>query len=362
MSKKKSKSQNTQNSFIKLAFEQAKINLGSTGTNPAVGCVIEKNGAIISSAHTAVGGRPHAEFIALKKNIDFKDSNLYVTLEPCNHYGLTPPCTNIITKKNIKKVYFSISDYDNRTSNLSIKILSKKKIIVKKNLLEKYAKSFYESYYLNKIKNLPLIDAKIAVSKDFYSKSKKNRFITNKYSLSRAHLIRSQYECIVSTSKSINEDNSLLNCRIEGLTNKSPKIIIIDRFLKLKRNLDMFKSKSKIYLLTTIFDKKKIVSYKKKGINVLSFKTMNNQRDFFTIFDFIRKIGGTRILVESGVTFLDFLLNNNFINNIFIFQSNSFLLKNGLKPFNKDKFKNIRKSNQIRTNLFNDKLYKIKIK
>ena len=85
--------------FLKLAFEQAKINLGSTGTNPSVGCVVEKNGSIISAGYTSLNGRPHAEFNALKKNISFKNANLFVTLEPCSHFGKTPPCTNLIIKK-----------------------------------------------------------------------------------------------------------------------------------------------------------------------------------------------------------------------------------------------------------------------
>ena len=91
--------ENQKNNYLLLAFEQAKINLGSTKNNPSVGCIIEKNGSVISSSHTSFNGRPHAEYNALNKNINFKDANLYVTLEPCTHYGLTPPCTNIIIKK-----------------------------------------------------------------------------------------------------------------------------------------------------------------------------------------------------------------------------------------------------------------------
>ena len=102
---------------LALAFELAKINLGSTKENPSVGCVVEKNGSIISSGITSVNGRPHAEFNALNKNINFKNSNIYITLEPCSHYGKSPPCTNIIKKKGIKKIYYSINDYDDRSKN-----------------------------------------------------------------------------------------------------------------------------------------------------------------------------------------------------------------------------------------------------
>ena len=87
------------NFFSNLAFNIAEINLGKTNKNPSVGCVIVRNDTVISSAVTSVSGRPHAEYIALNKNINFNDAVMYVTLEPCAHFGLTPPCTNIIKKK-----------------------------------------------------------------------------------------------------------------------------------------------------------------------------------------------------------------------------------------------------------------------
>ncbi len=127
---------------IELAFEKAKINLGSTSTNPSVGCVVEKNGSIISSGSTSVYGRPHAEFNALNKNINFKGANIYTTLEPCSHRGQTPPCTDIIKKKGIKNVYYSINDFDKRSSNKSKKILNKNGIQIKNNLLKKNGLKF----------------------------------------------------------------------------------------------------------------------------------------------------------------------------------------------------------------------------
>ena len=91
------------NFFSSLAFNIAENNLGKTKTNPSVGCVVVKDGSVISSGITSINGRPHAEFNALNKKINFEGSTLYVTLEPCSHYGLTPPCTNIIKKKKDKK-------------------------------------------------------------------------------------------------------------------------------------------------------------------------------------------------------------------------------------------------------------------
>ena len=85
---------------MKLAYNQASKILGNTGENPAVGCVVVKNNKLISLAHTSFNGRPHAEKNALSnRKINFKGSVLYSTLEPCSHFGKTPPCTNIIKKK-----------------------------------------------------------------------------------------------------------------------------------------------------------------------------------------------------------------------------------------------------------------------
>ena len=97
---------NLTNRYLDLAFEKAKINLGSTKSNPSVGCVVEKDGSVISSGYTSIGGRPHAEFNALNKKVNFKNANLYVSLEPCSHFGKTPPCVRLIIKKKIKKVFF----------------------------------------------------------------------------------------------------------------------------------------------------------------------------------------------------------------------------------------------------------------
>ncbi len=150
---KKNRFRNKHLENLTLAFELAKINLGSTHENPSVGCVVEKDGSIISSGYTSVNGRPHAEFNALVKKKNFIDSNIYITLEPCSHYGKTPPCTDIIKRKGVKKVYYSIDDHDERSKNKSKNILSKKNISINKFIFKKKGLKFYESYYRLKKKN-----------------------------------------------------------------------------------------------------------------------------------------------------------------------------------------------------------------
>ena len=218
---KRSSKDNIHRHFLKLAYEKAKINLGSTGQNPSVGCIVVKDNSIVSSGCTSINGRPHAEFNALNKNINFKGANLYVTLEPCSHYGQTPPCINIIKKKGIKKVYFSSIDFDLRSKGKAKKKLKKLRIKSNSSLMNKFSKEFYKSYLFYHTNNFPYIDAKIALSEDFLSIKKSSRWITNSLSRKRAHLLRSEYDCIISTSKTINEDNAQLNCRINGLNSNN---------------------------------------------------------------------------------------------------------------------------------------------
>ena len=119
------------NFFMNLALMQAKKVIGNTNQNPAVGCVVTKKNVLISAASTSLSGRPHAEHNALnflKENPN--NSNIYVTLEPCSHYGETPPCTKKIIKGKIKKVFFSIYDPDQRSYNRCKKELNKKNIAV----------------------------------------------------------------------------------------------------------------------------------------------------------------------------------------------------------------------------------------
>ena len=92
--------------YMNLALKQARRGLGKTSTNPSVGCVIVKNNHVLNSAYTGFNGRPHAEHIALGRSLkNIKNSLMYTTLEPCSHYGKTPPCVNSIIKSRIKKVF-----------------------------------------------------------------------------------------------------------------------------------------------------------------------------------------------------------------------------------------------------------------
>ena len=270
MANKNSNSKHQDIKYLKLAYEQAMINLGSTAMNPSVGCIVVKNNSVIASGCTSIKGRPHAENITLQKKVNFYNSDMYVSLEPCSHYGKTPPCTKKIINKKIKRVIFSINDTDLRSKNKAAKKLINKKIAVKKNILKKFAREFYQSYFLQSSNQLPFVDAKLAISNDSFTINKKERWITNIKSRILGNFIRSKYDCLLTTSKTINDDNPRLDCRIEGLEKKTPDLVIIDRFFTIKKNLQIFKNKGrKIYILTSANNSLKENFFKKKGVKVI---------------------------------------------------------------------------------------------
>ena len=351
------------NNFLKLAFEKAKINLGKTRLNPSVGCIVVKNNSVISSGHTSINGRPHAEFNALRTKKNFSGSDLYVTMEPCTHFGKTPPCSKKISKKGIKRVFFSFYDVDKRTAK-KIKVNLEKKNIKTYKKSNKDYKDFYQSYFLTKKKSIPLIDAKIAISKDYLTINKGSKWITNTLSRNRAHLIRSEYDCILSTSKSINKDNSLLNCRLKGFDNNKPDLVIIDLNLRIKTKLNLFKKKKnrKIFIVTSVLKGKKFSYFRKLGIKMIPINSLNSKNDFISLFMILKKFSYNRIIVECGLVFLNELFKYKLISNLYMFQTSIRLGKKGENNTSNSKIKNFRLNNKIKVNLKGDNLYKIKIR
>ena len=346
------------NYFLDLAFHLAEKNIGHTGTNPSVGCVVVKNDTVISSGITSKKGRPHSEYNALNKLQNCTGASLYTTLEPCTHFGKTPPCVNIIIKKKIKKVYYAFEDPDIRTFKKAKKILKTKGITCKLIKSERF-NEFYKSYFYNKKTFKPFVTGKIAISKDYKTINKKKKWITNRVSRKIVHLFRNKYDCVMSTSKSINYDNALLNCRIDGLNNNKPDLFILDLKLKLKKNLAMnnLLNKRKTYLITLKNNSKKMSNYKKLGFKIILIDSLENKEDINKLYKKLYKIGYSRILVESGLTFLNFLIKNKMMNDLYIFKTNNNLGKNGK---NNDTSSYLKKnlSKQITINLNGDKLFK----
>ncbi len=318
--------------YMEIALDLARSREGHTGSNPSVGCVIVKNDNIISIGQTSINGRPHAELNAINNSIEnLKDSKMYVTLEPCCHYGKTPPCTKAIINSKINEVIYSVKDIDRRVSGKSFKILTSKKIKVRKGLLEKEVYKFYTPYFYNKKNKLPYVIGKLAVAKNdlIYSKTKKS--ITNTQSNKFTHFLRYKNDSILITYKTLNKDNPKLNCRLKKMKSFSPKRIILDSKLKTNTKSYIFKTANQ---KNTIFfyneaKKSKILEFKKKNIKIIKSKIKHNKNfDIIVILKKLFNLGSRNIIVEGGNELTKNFLREKLYNKFYLYKSPKKLSKN----------------------------------
>ena len=347
---------------MKLALNLANARRGLTGDNPSVGCVIVKNNKIISIGQTGYNGRPHAEHNAISNCLDnLRDSKMYVTLEPCNHYGKTPPCTKNIIKNKIGEVYYAIDDIDLKVKGKSYLILKKNNIKVKRGLLKKDAIKLYRSYSINRKKKLPYVIGKIALSNNNLIYSQFSKRITDQVSDKLTHYLRLKSDAILITSKTLNIDNPKLNCRLKGYNKFSPKRIILDTNL----NIDL-----KSYIATSITRENTIIfhnSYNRKKMKILVKKgtilirsniDKNRKLDLKKILKKLYSIGIRNLLVEGGDELTKNFLKKKLFNEFYMFKSPKNLLKkNKYLEFSSFKILNDKYS-RLKTNskLANDKL------
>ena len=335
MSSKKDRFSSKDKNYMKLAINLARSRKGLTGDNPSVGCLIVKNDTIISIGQTGYNGRPHAEHSAIKNSFEkLKGSKMYVTLEPCNHYGKTPPCTKNIIKSGISELIYSMEDIDKRVKGKSFKILSSKKIKVKRGLLKEDAKNLYDSYIKNRTSKLPYVTAKIAVSKNKLIYSKGTKRITAKNSDKITHYLRYKNDSIMISSKTLNIDNPKLTCRLKGYEKFSPKRIILDKNLDIKLKSYIFKSakKGNTIIFYNLSNTKKIKVLKKKGLILIKTKLdSEGLLDLKIVLKKLFKLGTRSLLVEGGDKISKNLIKDRLIDTFYLFQSPKILKINKVK-------------------------------
>ena len=361
MSTRKDKFSIKDKKYMRLALSLASARHGQTGKNPSVGCIIVKNNQIISIGQTGYNGRPHAEFNAITNATEILEgSTMYVTLEPCSHYGQTPPCTNKIIKNKIANLIYSVDDVDKNVKGKSFKILKSRNVIVKKGLLSKEMTKFYKPYLFNRINKIPYVTGKIAISKNNLIYSKGTKRITDIHSDKLTHFLRYKNDSLMISYKTLNEDNPKLNCRLDSLSKFSPKRIILDNYLETNINTYIFKTANKKN--TIIFykkaDKVKISIFKKKGIQLIKSNLLKNGNfDIKLILKKLYILGCRNLLVEGGNDLSRSFIKKRLFNHFYLFKSPKSLSKLvAYKDFNcfKELTQKYKNKNKINTKLRKD--------
>lgn len=309
----------------------AKKGLGKTSPNPMVGCVIVKNGRIIGDGYHKKAGFPHAEIEALNKaGKDAKGATLYVNLEPCSHYGRTPPCTDAIIKAGIKRVVASCLDVNPIVNGK--KILERKGIKVNIGLLKDEGHMLNEVYFKYTRTKMPFVILKVGMSLDGRisqgSESQRVResgkWITSEASRKIVHRLRSQVDGIMVGKGTIIKDNPYLTTRL--VKGKSPIRIVVTTDGKIPINSNVFGRKEDLIIAST----KKPPFEIAKNAEIIIIKEENGMVSLPELLLKLGERGITSILLEGGQRLIASFLNRCLIDKAIFFISPKLIGDDGL--------------------------------
>ena len=332
--------------YLDLALDLAYKGQHTTKPNPAVGCVIVKKNKIIGTGWHEKAGSDHAEIQALKAcNFRAKDSTCYVTLEPCAHYGKTPPCVDALIKAEIKKVVIITLDCNKLVNNKSIIKLKEHNIAIHvltdisssdQNYI-RAQKLISKAYELNKgffkrmKENKPWVVSKIATSLDgkIALKNGYSKWITGERSRADVHVLRASMSAIITTSRTVLKDNAKLNPRINPELNSNfwPIRVVLDQKLKTSVDNAIYQLPGKVLLFTDKQDKAK--NFIDKGISVHKSLELKNLIKFLA-----EEYQCNQILFEAGSILNTELLKQRLLDELIVYQSSKVLGSDGIDMFN----------------------------
>lgn len=347
-------------SFMRLALELAEKARGRTSPNPLVGAVIVKDGKIIGTGYHKKAGTPHAEVHALAEARDMaKGADLYVTLEPCNHYGRTPPCTEAIIKAGIRRVFVAMQDPNPLVCGKGITRLRSQGIEVYEGIMEEEAQRQNE-VFLKYIKaKIPFVALKTAISLDgkIATESGQSQWITGEEARLHVHILRNIYDAIIVGIGTVKADNPSLTCRLPDNQGRDPVRIIIDSKLSISPDARILhlNSPSPTIIATTSQAPPERVKEIEKMANVM----IVNDGPFVSLPDLLRILGEkeiTSVLVEGGGQINGTFLREQLVDKYYFYVSPRIIGGiNAPGPFQGDGIKELNKSVDL-TNLTLDHL------
>lgn len=295
---------NTYEKYMKKCFKLAKKGEGKTSPNPIVGCVVlDKNEKEIATGYHKGYGLAHAEADALNKlnNNEAKGGTLIVNLEPCSHWGKTPPCADLIIKKGIKKLVFAMKDPNSSVDGNGAQKCKNAGIEVIEGVLLEEAQQINEVFIKNMTKKLPFIVIKTASTLDgkIATKTGDSKWITSEKARQEVQKIRSRYDAILTTSSTIIKDNPSMTCTIKG--KKNPTKIILDRELKTDFNSKIYTSSGEIIYIVVdeALDSAKLKAIP-THVAVIKCPTYNSKLDLTFLFKKLFGLGIMSVLIEAG--------------------------------------------------------------
>lgn len=276
--------------LMKKCIELAKQAQGETSPNPLVGCIVLNDiGEIISTGYHKKYGENHAERDALLKLDDAKNCTLIVNLEPCSHYGKTPPCADLIIEKGVKRVVYGMKDVNPIVAGNGLKKLIDAGIEVIGPILEDECRKLNEIFIKNQVEHKTFVALKTATTIDgkIATSTNDSKWITSDFAREEVRNIRKRYDAILTSSSTILADNPTMEHKCK---------VILDRKLKTNSQMTIYKQ-GKIFVFHSL---KNQSSLSNNNLQYIYTPTVNNKLDIESILEELYKRGIMSVLIEAG--------------------------------------------------------------
>lgn len=308
--------------YMRRAIELAKRGTGFVNPNPLVGAVIVKNGKIIGEGFHERYGQPHAERNALKNCTEScGGADMFVTLEPCCHYGKNPPCTDAVIKSGIKRIFVGSFDPNPLVAGNGISILREHGIEVTENFLREECDALNDIFFHYITTKTPYVILKTAVTADgkIAAATGDSKWITNEKSRSHTHETRKKVSSILVGVNTVIADDPMLNCRADNPSN--PIRVVCDSHLRIPITSKIVQTSKDIptYIACISDDTKKITSLENMGAHIIKTQPLNGHTD---LAELMQKLGGIQIdsmLIEGGGEIHASALRSGIVNKIQIY-------------------------------------------
>ncbi len=289
------------------ALALARRGLGRVAPNPAVGCVIARDGRVLARGWTQPGGRPHAEAEALgRAGAAAEGATAYVTLEPCSHHGKTPPCDRALIAAGVARCVVALEDPDPRVAGRGLANLEAAGVAVELGLCREEAEAVNAGYLLQRREGRPLVALKLAATLDgrIATAAGESRWITGEAARARAHLLRARYDAVLVGAGTARADDPRLDVRLPGLEAVRPLRVVLDGSLGLPLSHDLVaQAVARPSCLVTGAEvaEADLAPYRDAGMAILQVGRDPEGR--LDLAEALRALGGlglTRVLVEGG--------------------------------------------------------------
>ncbi len=294
--------------FMDAALTLAQRGLGNVWPNPSVGClIVAASGRVVGRGWTRPGGRPHAETEALRRaGAAAEGATVYVTLEPCNHHGKTPPCAAALAAAGVARVVVALRDPDPRTAGRGLETLRRAGIAVTEGVAADAAADLNAGFLLRIVERRPLVTLKMATSLDgrIATRGGDSRWITAEAARAWGHLLRARHDAILTGIGTVLADDPDLTCRLPGLDGTSPLRLVLDSRLRLPTDSRLVRTARRVPTWVLARDDApadRRAALVGCGVEVIGLPADKTGRvDVEAAFRALADRGLTRILVEAG--------------------------------------------------------------